>query len=183
MIAKLENGIIQLFDLDEHKKNLATAYEQRKIELSVQDCIIDAILNKKEDEWTIDEMIKIVHRKELDKSYKEQLDKYSDWLPLVEEKYKGVVPENYFLHPQFRKEDDKIIESYNLEVNISLVKQKIKDLQSELSETDYVIIKTYEAKIIGDKEPYTEEEVKAVVETRRGLRDKINELQALISKS
>ena len=66
MIAKLENGNIQIFDYDAYKKQLDEDYERMKAENSVQDSVINAILKKKEDDRLPEELLKIVLRHQLD---------------------------------------------------------------------------------------------------------------------
>ena len=178
MIAKLENGNIQIFDYDAYKKQLDEDYERMKAENSIQDTVINAILKKKEDKRLPEELLKIVLRKQLDNKYSKNVNAYNDWLPLKEEEFKGTVRENYYKRPKFREEDGYIIESYEEVIDVSAVKRKIKAKQDELSSTDYMIIKTYEAKIAGSPEPYNN--MTEVINQRQTLRDEINTLQNLI---
>lgn len=178
MIAKLENGNIQIFDYDAYKKQLDEDYERMKAENSVQDSVINAILKKKENERLPEELLKIVLRHQLDEEYSKNVNAYKDWLPFKEEEFKGKLKENYYKRPKFREEDGYIIESYEEVVDVSAVRQKIKAKQNELSSTDYMIIKTYEAKITGSPEPY--DNMTEVLNQRQTLRDEINTLQNLI---
>lgn len=178
MIAKLENGSIQIFDYDAYKKRQDQYYERMKVENSIQDSVINAILKKKEDKRSPEELLKIVLRKQLDDEYSKNINAYSDWLPFKEEEFNGTVRENYYKRPKFREEDGYIIESYEEVVDVSAVKQKIKTKQDELSSTDYMIIKTYEAKIAGSDEPY--DNMTEIINQRKILRDEINMLQKLI---
>ena len=53
--------------------------------------------------------------------------------------------------------------------------KEIVQLKVELSETDYRIIKCYEASLLGEELPYNASELHA---TRQALRDRINQLES-----
>ena len=68
------------------------------------------------------------------------------------------------------------------ENNVGLINEKIQLLKSELSSTDYKIIKAYEAKLSMSDVPYTQDELDVIIAERQALRDKINELEGLLNK-
>ena len=181
LVARLENGAIDIVDIEEYKNSVNGEYERLKIENSVQDSVIDAILSKKDKDRTPEELLKIVVRKRIDDGYKERIVKYDSYLPFKEEKFKGELKEGYFKRPEFREEAGCIIESYKADIDVSAVRQKIRAKQNELSSTDYMIIKTYEAKITGSPEPY--DNMTEVINQRQTLRDEINTLQNLIDNA
>ena len=70
--------------------------------------------------------------------------------------------------------------SKKTEIDRERIESEIRTLQSKLDAPtsdigDWKIIKTYEARLSGESDPYDYEELKAA---RQAVRDKINELQA-----
>ena len=57
------------------------------------------------------------------------------------------------------------------------LEQEVRNLQCDLTATDYKVIKCYEAQLVGEPLPYD----KDVIHTdRQAIRDRINELQEII---
>lgn len=100
----------------------------------------------------------------LDKIYKpvEAIDESR----LKQEKEVVIVPVPY-------DAGDRIAYSYVERPNIGGIKQEIKRLKQTLTETDYKVLKCYEASLIGGTMPY---DINSVHTERQALRDKINEL-------
>ena len=70
--------------------------------------------------------------------------------------------------------------SKKTEIDCERIESEIRTLQSKLDAPtsdigDWKIIKSYEARLSGESDPYNYEELKAA---RQAVRDKINELQA-----
>lgn len=179
LVAKLINGNIDIVDIESYNNTVKEEYELLKVRNSVQDSVIDAILAKNEKKRSKEELLKIVTRKRIDDIHNQRISQYSDYLPLKEEEFTGELKEGYFKRPKFREEDGFIIESYEADVDISYVKRKIEEKQEKLSSTDYMIIKTYEAKIIGEPAPYSN--INDVIKERQTLRDEIEELNKLLN--
>lgn len=58
-----------------------------------------------------------------------------------------------------------------------ILEQEVRNLQCDLTATDYKVIKCYEAQLVGEPLPYD----KNVIHTdRQAIRDRINELQEII---
>lgn len=72
---------------------------------------------------------------------------------------------------------DRISYNYIKKFDVKRVEDKIQELKMELTETDYKVIKCYEASLTGQEPPY---DINAVRELRQGKRDKINELESLL---
>lgn len=70
--------------------------------------------------------------------------------------------------------DDHIGYTYEKIQNLSYYKNQIKALKEELDNTDYKVIKCYEAKIMGLDLPY---DAKQIHKERQQLRDEINALE------
>ena len=54
---------------------------------------------------------------------------------------------------------------------------RLRDLKQNLIETDYKIIKCYEASLVGEPLPY---DVNALVQERNAWREEINQLEAML---
>ena len=57
---------------------------------------------------------------------------------------------------------------------------KINELQKKLASTDYIVIKSYEAKLSNEDMPYSQEYLDKVFAERKAQREKINYLSDLI---
>lgn len=73
------------------------------------------------------------------------------------------------LYQEFRR---KIMDIRELMTKIEILKNKLSGNNSDIG--DYKVIKIYEARIKGEKDPY---DVNALMEARQKIRDQINELQ------
>ena len=71
----------------------------------------------------------------------------------------------------------KIIWKSKKEIETEKIMAKIEALKNRLNETDYMIIKASEYQLLGLEIPYDMESLHA---ERQTVRDKINELEALI---
>nr|WP_288892982.1 hypothetical protein [uncultured Alistipes sp.] len=71
---------------------------------------------------------------------------------------------------------DRIAYHYEPVFDTQKVRREIEALKAELSNSDYKVIKCYEAAIIGEKMPYDAAVIHA---ERQSIRDKINELEKL----
>lgn len=71
----------------------------------------------------------------------------------------------------------KIIWKSKKEIETEKIMAKIEALKNQLDETDYMIIKASEYQLLGLEIPYDMESLHA---ERQTVRDKINELEALI---
>lgn len=58
-----------------------------------------------------------------------------------------------------------------------ILEQEVRNLQCDLTATDYKVIKCYEAQLVGEPLPYDKDVIHA---DRQDIRDRINELQEII---
>jgi hypothetical protein len=58
-----------------------------------------------------------------------------------------------------------------------ILEQEVRNLQCDLTASDYKVIKCYEAQLVGEPLPYDKDVVHA---DRQTIRDRINELQEII---
>ena len=58
-----------------------------------------------------------------------------------------------------------------------ILEQEVRNLQCDLTASDYKVIKCYEAQLVGESLPYDKNVIHA---DRQAIRDRINELQEII---
>lgn len=71
--------------------------------------------------------------------------------------------------------DGKVVQSWSIQADIEAVNAEIETLKASLAESDYQVIKCYEAKMVGDTLPY---DIDKLHTDRQAIRDKINVLEA-----
>lgn len=74
----------------------------------------------------------------------------------------------------FIKDEKGIHERFRAQVSLPKINKRIEELKKQLSNSDYKIIKMYEAKLLDETMPY---EIDNVISERQKIRDKINELE------
>lgn len=84
------------------------------------------------------------------------------------------VEKGYTAVDSFEVKDGKLYQSWEIKPDKETIKQKIETLKKQLGETDYQIIKCYEASLMGEKLPY---DVETVHTERQNARDEINRLE------
>lgn len=62
----------------------------------------------------------------------------------------------------------------------TMIVDRINELKDKLSETDYIIVKTYEARLVGEEEPYTEDFLQSIATQRNKQRIGIRYLLSLL---
>jgi len=75
--------------------------------------------------------------------------------------------------------DDHIGYTYEKIQNLAYYKNQIKALKEELDNTDYKVIKCYEAFLIGEAMPYNAQDLHT---SRQSIRDKINSLEVALKR-
>ena len=71
--------------------------------------------------------------------------------------------------------EGKVVQTWSIQADTEAIQAEIETLKASLSETDYQVIKCYEANLIGATLPYNIETLHA---ERQAIRDKINEKEA-----
>ena len=74
----------------------------------------------------------------------------------------------------------QIVQKWNIKVNTKNIYNQVENLKHKLEDSDYQIIKCYEASLVGEKLPYDIKELHAV---RQQIRDEINILQKKINNA
>lgn len=71
---------------------------------------------------------------------------------------------------------DRISYHYEVVPDFQAMRKRIEDLKTQLTESDYQVIKCYEASLIGNPMPY---DVSELHTSRQSIRDKINDLEKI----
>lgn len=181
---KLVNNIIEgLVIIEDVQKELQEEKELIYIQRSISDEVINAIKSKPESMQTFSERKRLELREVVDKEYEEKLSVYDEYKELVVIPYdKEYNEETETLMPQFKDIGDKVEQTFIPELDRYKVKKLISVQQKILSDTDYIIIKSYEAKLSMSDAPYTQEYLDEVLNKRQVARDKINELESLLKQ-
>ncbi len=86
--------------------------------------------------------------------------------------------ENYTMQATPKDTGDKIVYDYEKVVDESEIKEKIENYKQGLSDSDYKVIKCYEASLLGKSLPY---DMETLHSERQAIRDEINELELLLN--
>lgn len=100
----------------------------------------------------------------------------SEWKPVddIDESKTISDDENYTIRLVPYDNGNRISFNYEKVVNTTKIQGEIDAIKAELSETDYQVIKCYEASLVGEELPY---DIKALHEDRNEKRAQINELE------
>lgn len=100
----------------------------------------------------------------------------SDWKPVDDiDKSKTISDDdNYTIRLVPYDNGNRISFNYEKVVNTTKIQGEIDAIKAELSETDYQVIKCYEASLVGEELPY---DIKALHEDRNEKRAQINALE------
>lgn len=100
----------------------------------------------------------------------------SDWKPVddIDESKTISDDDNYTIRLVPYDNGNRISFNYEKVVNTTKIQGEINAIKAELSETDYQVIKCYEASLVGEELPY---DIKALHEDRNEKRAQINALE------
>lgn len=82
--------------------------------------------------------------------------------------------EGYKTKARFRQDGDCMYQEWDYVLDTESIMNEIEQLKSNLDESDYKVIKCFEAQMTGGEMPY---DIAALHRERQALRDKINELE------
>jgi hypothetical protein len=124
---------------------------------------------------------KLELRLSIENDFSERIDKLSEYKELVD----GVKPsvglgEFDILRPlySFNEKENVIVRNWQVENNnYSLILNKMNNLKQKLSNSDYKVLKCYEAKLTSSDLPY---DLDSLILERQSQRDEINKLNHLI---
>lgn len=114
-----------------------------------------------------------------EEEYRKRMARIGGFLPFSESPPPDVGG-NDSSRPYYEMEDGAVVQKWEIVNNdINVINQKIKELKAKLSDTDYKVMKCYEATLLNLPMPYAPEEVRR---TRQEYRDGINTLEALLNE-
>lgn len=114
-----------------------------------------------------------------EEEYEKRIQELDSLLPLIESMAPSI-GENDSLLPYYEVESNTIVQKWEIVNNdIIIINQKIKELKAKLSDTDYKVMKCYEATLLNLPLPYNMDDVH---QTRQDYRDRINTLEALLNE-
>ena len=183
MKINIKNGIIEdIFDYENKKREIQEERDYVITINSVSDSIINAIKNKQDKDITDEDKKRLTIREEIDKKYESKIQYIESFPNLVVVPYDGEKfdKEIYTLVPQFNSKDGYIEQTFLPQKDNYKIMVKINELQKKLASTDYIVIKTYEAKLSNEDMPYSQEYLDEVFAERKAQREKINYLSDLI---
>lgn len=180
MKAKKINGYFQIIDYDYEIKSIKSEYQNLLIQNSVDDDTVNSILNKPEEKRTTSDLLNIVKRKEIDDWFENKKKNLSDYKELIVIPYSGEIEKYERLDPIFTENEDSVTQTYEKVVSKQFLNEIINENKQHLSSTDYIIIKAYEAKVMMQDAPYSDEFMTKTTEERQKIRDEINRLEELL---
>ena len=170
---------VSVINYDIELSKIDTIYKSDIAKYGVADEVINPILKKKEDKRTVDELLLIVKRKEIEDQRTEQLNFISTFKEFVTSVFTGELGEYDSLKPYYIEEGDSVLQKWEVVQNdYAKISSKISTLKSELESSDYKVMKCYEATIAKSEEmPYDADEL---IKSRQAKRDEINRLEAIL---
>lgn len=170
---------VQVINYDAELAKVETIYKSEIAKHGVADEVINPILKKKEEKRTFDELILIVKRKEIEDQRTEQLNILATFKEFVPSVFTGELGEYDSPKPYYIEEGESVLQKWEVISNDpAKIASKISSLKSELEDSDFKVMKCYEATIAKvDEMPYDANEL---IESRQTKRDEINRLEALL---
>lgn len=83
----------------------------------------------------------------------------------------------YITKDSFAIVEGKVVQSWETKIDPEAIQAQIDELKQQLAESDYKVTKCYECSLVGEPLPY---DIEALHTERQSIRDKINELEALL---
>ena len=175
--------IYEVIDYEAKLSQMDKDYKLSLVENSVDDETINSILSKAENKRTVSDLCKIVLRQNIDSNYKlhkENLE--TDYLEFQADDFRSLELGEYDEMETYVEVKDNIVhQRFKIVKNtVRKLNAAIESLKERLSSTDYIIIKSYEAKVMMQDAPYSDEFMTKTTEERQKIRDEINRLEELL---
>lgn len=170
---------VDVINYEAELKNIDSYYASELVRRGVTDEIINPILKKKDTKRTDAELVLIVIRKELEDEKKALVENIESYMELIPSSFNGDLGELDSVKPYYVEEDGSILQKWEVVKNDrAKISFKIEELKTSLLNSDYKVMKCYEATILKTEEmPYNVEELTA---ERQAQRDEINRLEAIL---
>ena len=175
--------IYEVIDYEVKLSQIDKDYKLSLIENSVDDETINAILSKAENKRTVSDLRKIVLRQNIDSAYKSNKENLeTDYLEFQADDFRSLELGEYDEMEAYVEVKDNIVhQRFKIVKNTTRkLNAAIESLKERLSSTDYIIIKAYEAKVMMQDAPYSDEFMTKTTEERQKIRDEINRLEELL---
>ena len=175
--------IYEVIDYEVKLSQMDKDYKLSLIENSVDDETINAILSKAENKRTVSDLRKIVLRQNIDSTYKSNKENLeTDYLEFQADDFRSLELGEYDEMETYVEVKDNIVhQRFKIVKNTTRkLNAAIESLKERLSSTDYIIIKAYEAKVMMQDAPYSDEFMTKTTEERQKIRDEINRLEELL---
>lgn len=174
----LSRNSVKVIDYERELSKINSDYQSNLEDYGATDDVINPILEKKDSERTFEELKVIISRKNIEDQKKEELKLLSEYKDFVTTKYEGELGEFDSAEPYYIEKDNKVIRKWEVIHNDTLkISAKISRLKKELENSDFKILKCYEASMTQSPMPYNLEELVAERESKRG---EINRLEKLL---
>lgn len=174
--AKLTNGALEILPSDINLETIKNAYLNKLSTFNVRDIDLMPILQKTENKRSAEELKKIVARKLLDDAYKQEIENFNSYKRCVVKDVDLGEFDSYV--PQYEETENEIIVTYQIIKNdANKINEKISELKQELADSDWKVVRCYEASLIKKEMPY---DIKELSEYREFIRNKIRQLQELL---
>lgn len=170
---------VHVIDYDKEIAGVDTVYKVELQKNGVTDDVINPILKKKDDNRSVEELLLIIKRKEVEDNKTARLAEIETFKEFVPSIFSGELGEYDSPKPYYIEEGNAVIQKWEVVKNDhAKIASKISSLKSELEDSDYKVMKCYEATIAKSEEmPYDADEL---IESRQAKRDEINRLEALL---
>lgn len=175
----INKSSIEVVDIEAKILKINMIYKSKLASNGVDDDAISKLLGVEERCLSDKNKALLKKRKEIDdekRSMLLELDQYKEYIPTKRpdiDKFESATP--YYV-----EEGGVIYQKWNVCKNdVSKINDEIDRLRSELSNSDYKVVKCMEAKLLDTEMPY---DVSELTSTRKGFRDRINELETLIKQ-
>lgn len=170
---------VHVIDYDKEIAGVDTVYKVELQKNGVTDDVINPILKKKEEKRSVEELLLIVRRKEIEDAKTNSLNLIEEFKEFVPSSFNEEIGEFDSPKPYYIEEGDAILQKWEIVKNDpAKIVSKISSLKSELESSDYKVMKCYEATISKSEDmPYDPDEL---VLSRQEKRDEINRLEALL---
>lgn len=165
---------IHVLDVDNEERRIEDWFNRELSEHKVTDGDISRTLLLAEKER------KLSIREHLEQQRRELLKPLEEYKEIVYTEHPVDVPPYALEYPYFVEEDDKIVQKWEIRENDKgKMSCRMRDLKKELSDTDYRVLKCYEAALTSSDMPY---DVEALIKERKEKREEINRIEELLSK-
>lgn len=175
--------IYEVIDYEVKLSQMDKDYKLSLVENSVDDETINAILSKAENKRTVSDLRKIVLRQTIDSTYKSNKENLeADYLEFQADDFRSLELGEYDEMETYVEVKDNVVhQRFKIVKNTARkLNAAIESLKERLSSTDYIIIKSYEAKVMMQDAPYSDEFMTKTTEERQKIRDEINRLEELL---